>query len=56
MGVLNTVPSIGSTLTTRAAGPVSRTPTTRTDVTETFGGDGITPPLSGTIIIIITRP
>ena len=56
VGVLNTVPSIGSTLTTRAAGPVSRTPTTRTDVTETFGGDGITPPLSGTIIIIITRP
>ena len=56
VGVLNTVPSIGSTLTTGAAGPVSRTPTTRTDVTETFGGDGITPPLSGTIIIIITRP
>jgi TolB-like protein len=56
-GVFNTVPSVGSTLTTRMGnGPVSRQPTTRTDLTETFGGNGIDPPLSGTIIIIITRP
>lgn len=57
VGIINTVPSTGSTLTTRlGTGPVSRQPTTRTDLTETFGGNGIDPPLSGTIIIIITRP
>ncbi len=56
-GVLNTVPSVGSTLTTRVgSGPVSRQPTSRPQLPETLGGDGIEPGLTGTIIIIITRP
>jgi len=56
-GVLNTVPSVGSTLTTRVGtGPVSRQPTSRPQLPETLGGDGIEPGLTGTIIIIITRP
>lgn len=56
-GVLNTVPSVGSTLTNRVGnGPVSRQPTSRPQLPETLGGDGIEPGLTGTIIIIITRP
>ncbi len=56
-GVLNTVPSVGSTLTYRVgSGPVSRQPTSRPQLPETLGGDGIEPGLTGTIIIIITRP
>lgn len=56
-GVLNTTPTIGSTLTTRLGpNPVYRTPITRPALPETIGID--TPPVGnlGTIIIIITRP
>ena len=54
-GVLSTVPSFGSTLTTQV-GPVSRLPTTRPSLPETLGTDDPIPQLFGTIIIIITRP
>ena len=58
-GLVNTIPSTGTTLTTRAGnggGPVSRQPGVRPQLPETLGGDGITPGLTSTIIIIITRP
>ncbi len=56
-GVINTVPSVGSTLTTRLGlNPVFRTPINRPSLPEATGTD--TPPAAntGTIIIIITRP
>jgi TolB-like protein/Tfp pilus assembly protein PilF len=56
-GVLNTTPTIGSTLTTRLGPtPVYRAPITRPALPETIGLDN--PPAGnvGTIIIIITRP
>ena len=59
-GVLFTVPTIGSTLTTRVGGsngPVSRPPGVRPPLPEALGGDNPTQAgLTGTIIIIITRP
>jgi TolB-like protein len=54
-GVLNTVPSVGSTLVNRLA-PVSRVPITRPDLPEATGADGPGGSLFGTIVIIITRP
>jgi hypothetical protein len=60
-GVLYTIPTIGGTLTTRVGGgngPVSRPPGTRPPLPEALGSDNPAQPvgLSGTIIIIITRP
>jgi len=56
-GVLNTVPSIGSTLTSRIGpAPVSRVPGTRPQLPEFLGSDNPAGGLFGTIIIIITRP
>lgn len=60
-GVLYTIPTIGSTLTTRVGGgngPTSRPPGARPPLPEALGNDNPTQPvgLSGTIIIIITRP
>jgi TolB-like protein len=55
-GVLNTVPSLGGVLVTRVAPPVSRIPTTRPQLPETFNQDIPGNTFSGTIIIIITRP
>jgi TolB-like protein len=56
-GVLNTVPSVGSTLVNRLGpAPVSRVPTTRPDLPEATGADGPGGSLFGTIVIIITRP
>jgi TolB-like protein len=57
--VVNTIPSSGATVTTRAGGgggPVSRQPGVRPQLPETLGSDGVIPGLNGTIIIIITRP
>jgi len=55
--VLNTVPSVGSTLVSRLGpAPVSRVPTTRPDLPEATGSDGPGGSLFGTIVIIITRP
>lgn len=55
--VLNTVPSSGATITSRVgSGPISRQPATRPQLPETLNADGVTPGLTGTIIIIITRP
>jgi TolB-like protein len=56
-GVLNTTPTVGSTLTTRLGlNPVYRAPISRPALPETIGLDK--PPTGniGTIIIIITRP
>lgn len=60
-GVLNTIPSIGSTLTNRVGsqtGPVTQQPGTRAPLPEATGSDNAASPggLIGTIIIIITRP
>jgi TolB-like protein len=59
-GVLYTIPSMGTSLTTRAGsgGPVSREPGSRPQLPETLGSDNAGQPggLSSTIIIIITRP
>jgi TolB-like protein len=60
-GVLYTIPTIGGTLTTRvgsSTGPVSRPPGVRPPLPEALGNDNPTQPpgLTGTIIIIITRP
>jgi TolB-like protein len=57
-GVINTVPSVGSTLTTRlGVNPVFRTPITRPPLPEVTGTDiPNTASNTGTIIIIITRP
>ena len=59
-GVQYTVPSMGTSLTTRVGGggPVSRQPGTRPQLPETLGSDnaGTVGGLSSTIIIIITRP
>lgn len=60
-GVLFTIPTIGSTLTSRVGssnGPVSRPPAVRPPLPEALGSDNPTQPagLTGTIIIIITRP
>jgi hypothetical protein len=60
-GVLFTIPTIGSTLTTRVGssnGPVSRPPGARPPLPEALGSDNPTQPagLTATIIIIITRP
>lgn len=60
-GILNTIPTIGTTLTSRIGssnGPVSRPPGTRPPLPEALGNDNPTQPpgLTGTIIIIITRP
>ncbi|MFN8647178.1 MAG: CsgG/HfaB family protein [Gemmatimonadales bacterium] len=56
-GIQVTIPSTGTTLTNRFTGPTSRPPTVRPNLPETLNTDvpnGNT--LSGTIIIIITRP
>jgi len=58
-GVINTVPSVGSTMVTRLGpSPITRVPGTRPSLPETFGNDNAGTPggSSGTIIIIITRP
>lgn len=59
-GVTVTVPSVGTTLTTRVGGngPISRPPTIRPNLPETLSSDNPSTPggLLGTIIIIITRP
>jgi hypothetical protein len=60
-GVLNTIPTIGSTLTNRISsqtGPVTQQPGTRAPLPEATGSDNAASPggLIGTIIIIITRP
>jgi TolB-like protein len=58
-GVMNTIPTIGSTLNTRVGssdGPVSRQPGVRPQLPETLGVDPIVGSLTGIIIIIITRP
>ena len=60
-GVMNTLPSIGSTLTNRISsqtGPVTQQPGTRAPLPEATGSDNAASPggLIGTIIIIITRP
>ena len=60
-GVYNTIPTIGSTITNRVSGgshgPVSRPPGVRPPLPEALGGDNVTTTgLSGSIIIIITRP
>jgi len=57
-GVMNTLPSIGSTLTNRISsqtGPVTQQPVTRAPLPEATGSDNPAS-LIGTIIIIITRP
>jgi TolB-like protein len=57
-GVMNTLPSIGSTLTNRISsqtGPVTQQPGTRAPLPEATGSDNPAS-LIGTIIIIITRP
>lgn len=60
-GVLYTIPTIGSTLTSRTAGgggPVTREPGVRPQLPEALGSDNAGQPggLLGTILIIITRP
>jgi TolB-like protein len=56
-GVLNTTPTIGSTLTTRLGpNPVYRAPISRPPLPETIGIDTPVAQNTGTIIIIITRP
>ena len=60
-GVLNTIPSIGSTLTNRIStqiGPVTQQPGTRAPLPEATGSDNAGSPgvLVGTVVIIITRP
>jgi TolB-like protein len=56
-GVLNTVPSAGSTVVSRLGpAPVSRVPGTPTSLPEATGTDGPGGGLFGTIVIIITRP
>ena len=60
-GVLNTIPSIGSTLTNRIStqtGPVTQQPGTRAPLPEATGSDNAGSPggLIGTVVIIITRP
>ena len=60
-GVLNTIPSIGSTLTNRIStqtGPVTQQPGTRAPLPEATGSDNAGSPgaLFGTVVIIITRP
>jgi TolB-like protein len=56
-GVLNTTPTIGSTLTTRLGpNPVYRNPINRPPLPETIGLDTPVAGNTGTIIIIITRP
>lgn len=58
-GVINTIPTIGSTLNTRVGsteGPISRQPGARPQLPETLGVDPIVGSLVGTVIIIITRP
>jgi TolB-like protein len=60
-GVIYTLPTIGSTLTTQIGtqnGPVSRQPNDRPQVQEVLNTDnaGTVGGLTGTIIIIITRP
>lgn len=58
-GVINTVPSVGSTMVTRlGSNPITRVPGNRPSLPETFGSDnpGIPGGSFGTIIIIITRP
>jgi hypothetical protein len=55
---MNTLPSIGSTLTNRISsqtGPVTQQPGTRAPLPEATGSDNPAS-LIGTIIIIITRP
>jgi tetratricopeptide (TPR) repeat protein len=60
-GVIYTVPTIGTTLTSRVGrsnGPVSRQPADRPQIQEVFNTDdaGTIGGLTGTIVIIITRP
>jgi TolB-like protein len=60
-GILNTIPTIGTTITTRVGtsnGPASSPPGSRPPLPEALGNDNPTQPpgLTGTIIIIITRP
>jgi TolB-like protein len=56
-GVLNTVPSVGSTVVSRIGpAPVSRVPGTRPQLPEFTGADTPGGSLFGTIVIIITRP
>jgi tetratricopeptide (TPR) repeat protein len=60
-GVLYTIPTIGSTLTSRVGasnGPVSRQPADRPPIQEVVNADDATNVggLTGTVIIIITRP
>jgi TolB-like protein len=56
-GVINTTPTVGSTLTNRLGpNPVYRAPINRPALPETIGVDNPTGGNTGTIIIIITRP
>jgi tetratricopeptide (TPR) repeat protein len=57
-GVINTVPSSGILLTSQVGGdgPTSRTPASRPQLPEALGADTPSPGLTGTVIIIITRP